>query len=102
MITKTTTVRGSISGKDDLVIEGTVEGSVRIEGALSVGQDAALKADVNATSITLDGSIEGSVTSETTTVLSADAVLTGSLHTTRLSVAEGAKIQGRVEMDFDI
>ena len=79
-----------------------MEGSVRIEGALSVGQDAALKADVNATSSFLDGSIEGSVTRQTTTVLSADAVLTGSLHTTRLSVREGAKIQGRVEMDFDI
>ncbi len=102
MITKTTTVRGSIAGKDDLVIEGKVEGSVRIEGVLTVGEDAVLKADVNASSIILDGSIEGAVQSDSSVVLSADAVIVGSINAKRLSVAEGAKIQGRVEMDFDI
>ena len=46
MITKTTSIRGSIVGDDDLVVEGQVEGSVRIEGALTIGKEAQLKADI--------------------------------------------------------
>ena len=102
MITKTTVIRGSIVGNDDLTIEGQVEGAVRIEGALTVGNEASLKADVSAASVTLDGQIEGSVASESTFVMSADAVVVGTVSTKRLTVAEGAKLKGRIEMDFEI
>ena len=102
MITKTTKVRGSIVGSDDLIIEGQVEGSVRIEGALKIGDDAALKADITATSLVIDGQVEGTVESTSQTVLSEAAVLIGTLSTKRLSVAEGATVKGRIEMDFDI
>ena len=102
MITKTTVIRGSIVGNDDLTIEGQVEGSVRIDGALTVGNEATLKADVSASSVALDGQIEGSVASESSFVMSADAVVVGTVSTKRLSVAEGAKLKGRIEMDFEI
>ena len=102
MITKTTTIRGSIVGDDDLTIEGQVEGSVRIEGALTIGDEAALKADITAASVSLDGQIEGSVESGSSLVLSEGAVIIGTVNTKRLSVAEGAKIKGRIEMDFEI
>ena len=102
MITKTTTIRGSIVGDDDLTIEGQVEGSVRIEGALTIGDEAAVKADVAAASVSLDGQLEGSVESGSSLVLSEGAVIIGTVSTKRLSVAEGAKIKGRIEMDFEI
>ena len=102
MITKTTVVRGSIVGKDDLTIEGQVEGSVRIEGKLTIGSEASLKADVSASSVSLDGQVEGSVDSESSVVMTSDAVVIGTVKTKRLSVAEGAKLKGRIEMDFDI
>ena len=102
MITKTTVVRGSIVGNDDLTIEGQVEGSVRIDGALTIGDEASLKADVSAASVALNGQIEGNIESESTFVMTADAVVIGTVTTKRLTVAEGAKLKGRIEMDFEI
>ena len=102
MITKTTTIRGSIVGDDDLVIEGQVEGSVRIEGALTIGAEAELKADISAASVALDGHVEGSIASESSVVMSDSSVIVGSVTTKRLAVADGAKIKGRIEMDFEI
>ena len=102
MITKTTVVRGSIVGNDDLTIEGQVEGSVRIDGALTIGDDATLKANVSATSVALNGQVEGNIESESTFVMTADAVAIGTITTKRITVAEGAKLNGRIEMDFDL
>ena len=75
---------------------------MRIDGALTVGNEAKLKADISASSVSLEGQIEGSIASESSFVMSPDAVVIGTVTTKRLSVAEGAKLKGRIEMDFEI
>ena len=102
MITKTTSIRGSIVGDDDLVVEGQIEGSVRIEGALTIGKEAQLKADIAAKSVAISGSVEGAVDANESVTIDADSVLIGSVTTQRLTIEEGATIKGRIDMDFDI
>ena len=94
MITKTTVVRGSIVGNDDLTIEGQVEGSVRIDGALTVGNEASRRTCPQPRDT--GGQIEGSVESESSFVVSADAVVISiSIKTIRCG-----RLKGRIEMDL--
>ena len=102
MITKTTSIRGSIVGDDDLIVEGQIEGSVRIEGALTIGKEAQLKADIAARSVAISGSVEGAVDANESVKIDADSVVIGSVTTQRLTIEEGATIKGRIEMDFEI
>ena len=102
MITKTTSIRGSIVGDDDLVVKAKVEGSVRIEGALTIGKEAQLKADIAAKSVAISGSVEGTVDANESVKIDADSVVIGSVTTQRLTIEEGATIKGRIEMDFEI
>ena len=50
-ISSTTRIRGSVSGRDDLSVDGTIEGNVRLEGDLQVHADARIDGDVTAHSI---------------------------------------------------
>ena len=102
MITKTTVVRGSIVGNDGAQpLKGKLK-PVRIDGALTIGDEASLKVNVSAASVALNGQIEGIIESESTFVMTADAVSHRDRHHEALTVAEGAKLKGRIEMDYEI
>ncbi|MCB9522056.1 MAG: polymer-forming cytoskeletal protein [Myxococcales bacterium] len=102
MIGPGTTVRGTISGDEDLTIEGRVEGAIRLRKALDVAEGAVVAADVEATTVQVSGRVEGAVQASARLVVDAGAVLVGDVRTPTLSVADGAHFKGRVEMDFDI
>ncbi|MCA9546504.1 MAG: polymer-forming cytoskeletal protein, partial [Myxococcales bacterium] len=58
MIGPGTTVRGTISGDEDLTIEGRVEGAIRLRKALDVAEGAVVAADVEATTVQVSGRVE--------------------------------------------
>ena len=57
-----TTVRGQVSGKQDLVVEGRIEGHIGLESQLTVEEGGSVEADVEAEVATLRGEVRGPVT----------------------------------------
>lgn len=102
MIGPTTTIKGSVTGDEDLEVQGRIEGAVRLSRDLTVAESAVLIADVEAQAVELDGRIEGNVVAGKSLNVSAGAVLVGDITTPRLSIADGARFKGRVTMDFEI
>lgn len=102
MIGPGTTIRGSISGDEDLVVEGRVEGSIQLSRELTVAAGATIEADVEAQGVFVSGSLKGSATGRETIVLERGATVSGALKTPRLVIADGAHFTGKVEMDFEI
>ena len=102
MITKTTVVRGSIVGDDNLVVEGKIEGSVRIAGVLTLGEDSEVKAEIEAESVSVTGSVQGSIAAKERVDLGAKSRFEGTIAAQRLSIEEGATVKGRIEMAFEI
>ena len=102
MIGPNTTVRGTISGDEDLLVEGRVEGAVRLTANLTVAEEATVAATVEAQSVLVSGRLEGAVDASEDLVVEAGATLIGDVKTPRLSIADGARFKGRVEMDFTI
>lgn len=102
MIGSGTTVRGTISGDEDLAVHGRVEGVVRLSKDLTVAEGAVVAADVEARAIAVSGTLEGEVHASTSLVVEAGAVVVGNVRTPRLVIADGAKFKGRVDMDFEI
>jgi cytoskeletal protein CcmA (bactofilin family) len=102
MIGSGTTVRGTISGDEDLVVSGRVEGVVRLTQDLTVTEGAVVAADVEARAVAVAGRLQGDVRASEVLTVDAGAVVVGNVHTPRLVLAEGARFRGRVEMDFEI
>jgi cytoskeletal protein CcmA (bactofilin family) len=102
MIGSGTTVRGSISGEEDLMVEGNVEGSIRITKDLTIGKSATVDASVEAQNLAVDGTLNGSAVIGTMLTVANGATVVGDVTTPRISIADGAHFQGHINMDFEI
>jgi cytoskeletal protein CcmA (bactofilin family) len=99
VIGKSVTIRGELSGKEDLYMDGTVEGTITLSGSrLTVGPNARVMADVNAQDVVVYGFVEGNIRAAGRIELRESAVVKGDIAAERLSIEENACIKGRVEL----
>jgi cytoskeletal protein CcmA (bactofilin family) len=93
-------VKGEISGNEDLYIEGTVEGLVRLgEGKLTVGAIANVTADVIAREVVVCGKVKGNVHAKSKIEIKKDGSVNGDLTTTQIIIEDGAYFKGSIEID---
>ncbi len=99
VIGKSVTVRGELSGKEDLYMDGVVEGTISLpESRLTVGPNARVLADVAAHDVVIYGFVDGNIKATGRIELRESAVVKGDLMAGRLSIEENATIKGRVEV----
>jgi cytoskeletal protein CcmA (bactofilin family) len=97
-----TTVRGQVSGKQDLVVEGRIEGHISLESHLTVEESATVEAEVEATLATLKGEVRGPVIATRSVVLEATARVSGKVKAPSITIADGARFSGEIEMDVEL
>lgn len=91
-------VEGDFTSLGNVIIEGEVAGSVKVDGDLRVGESARIAADVTARNAMIAGGVEGNLTVAETLDLTASARIAGDLSASVLTVASGATINGRISM----
>jgi cytoskeletal protein CcmA (bactofilin family) len=99
VIGKSVAIRGEVSGKEDLYLDGVVEGTITLtEGRLTVGPNARVMADIHVKDAIVFGYVQGDIRASGRIELRESAVVAGNIFAGRLSVEENAKLQGRVEL----
>jgi cytoskeletal protein CcmA (bactofilin family) len=94
---KSFTVHGSITGSEDLFIDGIMEGTISLqESRLTLGANAVIKADLQVQDAVLLGRLEGNVIASGRVELRQTGVLLGNVTAARLSVEDGATMRGQV------
>ena len=93
-----TTIKGEITGDEDLLIEGNVEGQVRITRDLRVAPGGVLKATVEAQSLIVSGEIVGDCQATGRVEIQATGRLTGNIRAPKIVIAEGAMFRGNSDM----
>jgi cytoskeletal protein CcmA (bactofilin family) len=95
---KTLSVTGEISADEDLVIDGKVNGTIRVPGhAIVIGPTAEIKADVLAKVIEVRGRVDASIVASERAIIRAGAHVAGRVVSPRLVVEEGAEINGQLD-----
>ncbi len=98
-IGKSVVIKGEVSGSEDLVVDGQIEGSIDLRNhSLTVGPNGKLKASVTAKSIVVLGKVDGSMTASDRLDLRKSAVVTGDVTTQRIAIEEGAFLKGKVDI----
>jgi cytoskeletal protein CcmA (bactofilin family) len=93
-------VKGDITGCDDLLIDGSVEGTIQLdERRLTVGSAAKLKADINALDVVVSGQVKGNVRATRRIEIKKDASVIGDLTTAEIMIERGANFKGSIEID---
>jgi len=91
-------IKGNVSGEGSLIILGSFEGEFDLKGRLKVAQGARINGNIKATDIYVNGDIEGAITASEKVHLDNTARIKGGIATPRLSVLEGARFDGELQM----
>ena len=90
--------RGELSAQEDLIIQGSIEGSITHLQSLTVGTDGTMKGDIRARVIVIDGKVEGDLYATESVNIRATAKVKGNVFAPRVGISEGAFFQGQIEM----
>jgi cytoskeletal protein CcmA (bactofilin family) len=91
-------IGGQLSSDEDLIIEGTVEGTVAHQShQLMIGKTGKVKADVHARVIIIEGTLEGNIHGDEAVHIRSTACVTGDIHSPRISIEEGASFEGAIK-----
>ncbi len=92
-------IEGELSGEDEVVVHGTVRGTLTTTDAVTVSSAGVVEADVTASSLAIAGQVTGNVIAQDRVDLQAGGRLIGDVKSSRLTIADGASFKGSVDMD---
>lgn len=96
---KNVTVKGQIFAREDLTIDGEVEGTVECqEHRLTIGPNARVQAGLKAREIIIHGSIQGNVDATDKIDIKKEAKLVGDIKTSRIVIEDGAYFKGSIDI----
>ena len=99
IIGRSITIRGEVTGDEDLLIQGRVDGSVDLkQHSITIGRDGQVKADVIGHIVTVEGVVEGNLTAAEQVILRASARVHGDITAPRVVLEDGARFRGGVDM----
>jgi cytoskeletal protein CcmA (bactofilin family) len=98
-IGKSVTIKGQIFSREDLVVDGEIEGAIELnEHRLTVGPNGRVRAGIKAREIVVLGTIDGNVEALDKIDIRKDAKLVGDIKTARIIIEDGAYFKGSIDI----
>ena len=92
-------VQGQISGNEDLVVDGIVDGPIQLAGcSLTVGEKGKVTGDIAAREVVVQGSVTGNVQASDRVEIKASGSIAGDIATARIIINDGAHFKGSIEI----
>ena len=99
-IGKSISIKGDLTGQEDLVVEGKVEGKIDLpQNELTIGAAGNVHADVHAKTVLVVGRVAGNVSGSERVEIRATGIVEGDVRAPRLVVEEGARLNGSIHME---
>lgn len=94
-----TCVKGNITSKAGLRIEGQLTGDVNCEGDISIGENGRLQSSITARNVYNAGVVEGSIHTRGLLTITQTGKVIGEISAKSLIIAEGGVFQGTSRME---
>jgi len=102
-IGRATTITGNIVAEEDLEIQGTVEGSVRLANhQVTIGAEGHVKASVDAENVMVYGKITGDVVASDLVEVEKGGIVGGDIKAPRIIMHDGAIVVGGLDMSASL
>lgn len=93
-------IKGDLTGDEDLVIEGRVEGKVDLkQNNVTVGRNGRVKADVFGRVVIVEGEVDGNVFAHEQALLRQSGAIRGNISAPRVVLEDGSRFKGSIDME---
>lgn len=93
-------ITGDVSGKENLVINGSVEGTIDFrENNVVVGEQGKVNANVTAKNISVEGEVKGELRGSEQVTITPTGRVTGDIRAPRVILNDGCQFKGSVDME---
>jgi cytoskeletal protein CcmA (bactofilin family) len=93
-------VKGDLSGDEDLLVEGQFDGKIELrQHGVTVGKEGRVRADIYGRTISVEGDVEGNLFADEQIVVRQSGRVLGNLTAPRVSLEDGAKFKGSIDME---
>ncbi|HEV2851520.1 MAG TPA: polymer-forming cytoskeletal protein [Thermoanaerobaculia bacterium] len=93
-------IKGDLSGEEDLLIEGRVEGKVDLkQNNVTVGKNGRVKADIFSRVVTVEGEVDGNVFAREQAILRQSGAIRGNITAPRVILEDGSRFKGSIDME---
>jgi cytoskeletal protein CcmA (bactofilin family) len=89
-------VKGNFQGQGDIIIEGSLEGSIKTEANLFIGNSAKVVANVEAKDAIVNGEVRGNLKVKGYLALGNSARISGDIQYKEVSIEKGAAVNGQL------
>lgn len=91
---------GQLSGDEDVLIQGRIEGTVEFrKNSVTIGRHGRVTADIYAREICVEGTLEGNIFSEQRATIRSTGTVIGDINAPRVMMEDGAKFKGAIDME---
>jgi len=98
-LTSALVIKGEITGRGDLCIDGEVSGEIRLDdGTVTIGPEGKVEANIHAREIVVRGRVQGNLIGRERVQIGASGHASGNVLTRVISIEEGAELHGEVEV----
>jgi len=99
IIGKSVVLKGQIYGREDVTIDGEVEGTVELqEHRLTIGPNGKVVATIKAREIVVIGTVQGNIETREKIEIRKDAKVVGDIRTARIVIEDGAYFKGSIDI----
>jgi cytoskeletal protein CcmA (bactofilin family) len=99
VIGPTISIKGDLTGEEDLLIEGRVEGRVEFQQhSVIIGKNGRIKADIHGKAITVEGNVEGNLFGEEQLIVRQSGTVRGNIVSPRVVLEDGSNFKGNIDM----
>jgi len=92
------TVKGEVYSREELHVDGEIQGSIELQHRLTVGPNCKIRANVKAKEVVLQGSIQGNVQSADKIIIRDKGSLVGDIKTAGIVIEDGAYFKGSIDI----
>jgi cytoskeletal protein CcmA (bactofilin family) len=91
-------IKGDIRTREELMVDGEVEGTVESHSLLTVGPNGKVHADIKAREVIIFGSVHGDVEVAEKLAIRGQGSLVGNIRTAGISIDDGAYFKGSIDI----
>lgn len=93
-------IKGDVSGDENLIIQGHVEGTIKVQGHnVTISKTGKVKANIEANQIIVEGELLGDMQGEEKVIIRETGNVHGNIVAPRVTLEDGAMFKGSIEME---
>src|SRR5260370_37643545 len=94
VLSSSVSIKGTVKFRNELLIDGEVEGKIDSTGRLTIGKNARIRGEIRTKSVIVDGTIDCNITARERCELRAGCTVRSDIESPRLGVDEDATFFG--------